>query len=131
MSLSGLLAGHGTDDILDGIVSNSLCSVMVTEAAPDTPIVYVNEAFSALTGYAAADVIGKSPRLLQGPKTDQGVLDRLRDDLAAGRVFEGKAVNYKSDCSDFVMFWRVFPVLDQDEKPVFFVALQEEQHASD
>jgi PAS domain S-box-containing protein len=126
MSLSSTLSGYRADAILDSIVDNSLCSVMVTQAAPQAPIVYVNDAFTALTGYTPAEVIGKSPRLLQGPKTDHAVLDRLREDLSAGRVFEGQAVNYRRDCSEFDMFWRVFPVYGADEKPVYFVALQQE-----
>jgi len=128
VSLSTMISGHNVDAVLDSIVANNLCSVMVTRAAADTPIVYVNDAFTALTGYSATDVIGQSPRLLQGPKTDQAVLDRLREDLSAGRMFEGQAVNYRKDCSDFVMFWKVFPVEDGDGKPVYFVALQRESH---
>ncbi len=126
MTISTTLSGYRPDAILDSIVDNSLCSVMVTQAAPQTPIVYVNDAFTALTGYTPAEVMGKSPRLLQGPKTDDAVLDRLREDLSAGRVFEGQAVNYRQDCSEFDMFWRVFPVNDAEEKPIYFVALQQE-----
>lgn len=124
-----MLSGHRIDAVLDSIIENSLCSVMVTQAAPNTPIVYVNDAFTALTGHQSSDVIGKSPRLLQGSKTDQVVLDRLRDDLDSGRVFEGSAVNYRKDGSEFMMFWRVFPVADDQGKPVYFVALQQEAHS--
>lgn len=126
MSVSSMLSGYHVDHVLDAIVDHSLTSVMITKAAPDTPIVYVNDAFTDLTGYQAADVVGKSPKILQGPETDQKVLDRLRDDLAAGRAFQGEAINYRSDCSTFAMFWRVFPVNDEDGKPVYFVALQEQ-----
>ncbi len=126
MSVSSMLSGYHVDDVLDAIVDHSLTSVMITEAAPDTPIVYVNTAFTELTGYQPDDVIGKSPKILQGPDTDPKVLDRLREDLAAGRAFQGEAVNYRSDCSTFNMFWRVFPVSDNDGKPVYFVALQEQ-----
>lgn len=126
MSVSSMLSGYHADHVLDAIVDHSLTSVMITKAEADTPIVYVNEAFTDLTGYEPGDVIGKSPKILQGPDTDQKVLERLRDDLAAGRAFEGEAVNYRSDCSTFNMFWRVFPVNDDDGTPVYFVALQEQ-----
>lgn len=129
MSLSNLLGTTHPGAALDAIADNSLTSVMVTEAAPDTPIVYVNEAFTALTGYTPGDVIGKSPRLLQGPETDASVLTRLREDLEAGRVFEGEAVNYRKDCSQFVMHWRVFPVNGTEGAHAYFVALQEERRA--
>jgi PAS domain S-box-containing protein len=126
MSLSSILSATHPDAVLDAMADNSLSSVMVTQAAPDTPIIYVNEAFTALTGYTPEDVMGKSPRMLQGPKTDQAVLQRLRKDLEAGRIFEGEAVNYRKDCSEFLMHWRVFPVRDQQGASVYFVALQEE-----
>ena len=101
---------------------------MVPQAAPDTPIIYVNKQFTELTGYTPEDVMGKSPRMLQGLKTDKSVLERLRKDLEAGRVFEGEAVNYRNDCSEFLMHWRVVPVKDQQGVACYFIALQEERH---
>jgi len=126
MALNSVLSGHKSDAVLDSIVTNSLCSVMITEASPTTPIVYVNDAFTKLTGYSADDVIGKSPGLLQGPKTDRAVLDRLRDDLSSHEVFEGQAINYRKDGSEFTMFWRVFAAYADDREPIYFVALQQE-----
>lgn len=126
MALNSVLSGHKSDAVLDSIVTNSLCSVMITEASPTTPIVYVNDAFTKLTGYSADDVIGKSPGLLQGPKTDRAVLDRLRDDLSSHEVFEGQAINNRKDGSEFTMFWRVFAAYADDREPIYFVALQQE-----
>jgi len=44
-------------------------------------IIYVNQAFTDLTGYSADEVLGKTPGLLQGPETEKTVIDRLSDDL--------------------------------------------------
>ena len=52
---------------------------------PDTPIVYVNEAFCRITGYAREEVIGRNCRFLQGPDTDPAVVDRLRTALEQAR----------------------------------------------
>ncbi|MGB7948898.1 MAG: PAS domain S-box protein, partial [Candidatus Binatia bacterium] len=71
MTLSSVLSGQRIDAVLDSIAENSLCSVMVTKVESKTPIVYVNDAFTSLTGYAAEEVLGESPSLLQGAKTDQ------------------------------------------------------------
>jgi PAS domain S-box-containing protein len=112
--------------VFDTLVENCFDSVMISEATPKNPIVYVNKAFSDLTGYCMEEVLGKSPGFLQGSGTDASVLQRLHEDMAAGRVFEGKAVNYRKDGSHFTMWWRVIPVTCNSAQPMYFVAFQRE-----
>ncbi len=109
--------------VLDALVEISFDSMMITEATSGN-IVYVNDAFTDLTGYSAEDVLGKSPSLLQGSETDESVLQRLHADMAAGHAFEGKAVNYRKDDSTFTMWWRVMPVTGSSGQPAYFVAAQ-------
>jgi PAS domain S-box-containing protein len=116
--------------VLDALVENSFDSLMISEATPKNPIVYVNAAFTSLTGYAAEEALGKSPGFLQGPETDKSVLQRLHADMAAARVFEGKTINYRKDGSPFTMWWRVIPVIGSSGQPVYFVAFQREAHAA-
>ena len=104
--------------VLDMVCSTSFDSVMIAEVGDvegETPIVFVNEAFSELTGYSEAEVLGESPAFLQGPGTERAVLDQLVGDLAAGRMFEGRTVNYRKDGSPFIMNWRVVPVRSGEE----------------
>ncbi len=119
-----------SDPLLHAIVDNSFDSLIITEAAPNNPIIYVNKAFTDLTGYSAEEAVGKSPSFLQGPETDPAVLDRLRSDLAAGRTFEGKAINYRKDGSPFTMWWRVVPVSGDSGQPKRFIAFQREAPVS-
>jgi PAS domain S-box-containing protein len=124
---SAALGSHtALTDVLDALTRHSFHAIMVSEASARTPIVYVNEAFTDLTGYAADETVGKSPGFLQGPATDRTVLDRLHQDMWAGRVFEGKAINYRKDGSAFTMHWRVVPVHDNGGRPLYFVAFQRE-----
>jgi len=94
-------------------------SITITRStkADGPKIIYVNDAFTDLTGYEAEDVLGETPGVLQGPKTEQEVLDRLGRRLAAGEVFHGQTVNYRKDGSEFMMEWKVMPV-GSGEKPV-------------
>lgn len=104
----------------------SFDSVMVTEAAndhKDSVVVYVNEAFTELTGYSAEEVLGKTPGLLQGSETEKAVTDRLADDLKNHRTFHGSTINYRKDGSPFTIEWIVTPVLDGG-KVTHYVAVQ-------
>ena len=54
--------------LLESSMEESFNSVMITEAGPGYPIIYVNPACCELTGYGPDELIGKSPSLLQGPR---------------------------------------------------------------
>lgn len=96
--------------VLRALADNSFDSILITNASKQVRIVYANKAFKKLTGYDPREVVGKTPRILQGPGTDRKVIDRLSVALAAGGRFEGKAVNYKKDGTPFIMHWRVLPI---------------------
>jgi PAS domain S-box-containing protein len=107
----------------------ALNAVCITDADLDDPgprIVYVNPAFERMTGWTAAEVLGRNPRFLQGPKSDRRVLDRLRADLEAGRPFQGETFNYRKDGTPFTMAWRVAPVRDEQGTTTHYVAAQDD-----
>jgi len=106
----------------------SFSSVMVTRATDEhgaSQVVYVNPQFTELTGYTSEEVLGKTPGMLQGPDTDQAVLDRLEDDLANDRTFHGKTTNYRKNGEAFEMEWKVSKVMDLDEAH-YYIAVQRE-----
>jgi PAS domain S-box-containing protein len=107
------------------LVKNSFDSVLVTDATPQGKIIYANKAFKKLTGHDPESVIGKTPRILQGPGTDMKVIKRLASALKSGGRFEGKAINYKKDGTPFIMFWRVLPI-KVGKKIIAWVAIQRE-----
>lgn len=97
-------------NMLKTTLAISFDGVMITEAGPGYPIVYVNPAFCEMTGYDLEELLGKSPKLLQGEKTEQHVLDDLKYKIEAGKVFHGKTKNYRKDGSDFIMEWKIVPI---------------------
>ncbi len=88
--------------------------VLITEAssinAPGPRIVFVNDAFERQTGYSRGDVLGRSPRLLQGPNTARGELDRIRAALTEARPVRAELINYKKDGSPFWLELEIVPV---------------------
>ena len=103
-------------------VHESVCITDSELTAPGPRILFVNQAFERLTGYARGDVLGRDPRLLQGPMTSRDLLDTLRNSLSAGESFNGETINYRSDGTPFVMQWTIDPVAVDDE--TYFVAFQ-------
>jgi PAS domain S-box-containing protein len=111
--------------LLKVLAENSFDSILVTDATAKGKIIYANKAFKKLTGYEPSDVIGKTPRILQGAGTDKKVISRLTAALKAGKKFEGKAINYKKDGTPFIMYWRVLPI-KVGKKIEAWVAIQRE-----
>lgn len=102
--------------------------VLATDADLDRPggprIVYVNLAFAEITGYEAGELLGRSPRVLQGPDTNPELIERLAEDLRHGRPFAGQATNYRKDGTPFTMEWSIAAVPGEDGAPAWFVAVQ-------
>lgn len=102
-------------------------SIFITDARLDLPgpaIVFVNPAYTRMTGYSAEESIGKTPRILQGPRTDRAVLGRLRQSLEQGEQFSGGAINYRKDGTEFDLEWQVAPVRDAGGETTHFVGIQ-------
>jgi len=117
------------DAALELLADNSFDAILITDAVGI--IAYSNKAFAKLTGYEQVDVIGKSPKLLQGPGTDMKVLARLKQSMLQGKGdYEGSAINYKKDGTPFIMHWRVVPVKVDGEVKAW-VAIQREGVAAE
>jgi PAS domain S-box-containing protein len=123
--IDALGSQQGGLTLLKLLADNSFDSILVTDASAKGRIVYANKAFKKLTGYDPSEVVGKDPRMLQGPGTDRKVIDRITATLKAGGRFEGRAVNYKKDGTPFIMNWRMFP-LKEAGKIIAWVAIQRE-----
>ena len=112
------------ENLLNVALESNFSSVMLTSANNGYKIKYVNPAFTDLTGYSFNEVVGKDPGLLQGPKTDRNLLERLREDLNSGQIFHGKTINYRKDGSEFTMEWKIYPIVNADDETAFFLAVQ-------
>ncbi len=102
-------------------------AVIITSPELDEPgpiIRYVNPAFTVMTGYAADEVLGRTPRLLQGPDTNRLELRQIRQDLLAGRTFHGEGINYRKDGSVYDMDWLITPIRGSDGVVTAWLSIQ-------
>jgi diguanylate cyclase (GGDEF)-like protein/PAS domain S-box-containing protein len=102
--------------LLEKVLSSVRDAVLVTIAEPfDDPgpiIVYANEALAHHTGYEVDELLGRTPRILQGPGTDRAELDRLRKALEAWQPCTVELLNYRKDGSEFWVEFDVVPLAD-------------------
>jgi diguanylate cyclase (GGDEF)-like protein/PAS domain S-box-containing protein len=101
--------------------------IVVTLAAPLGPpgpiIVYVNPAFTALTGYDADEVIGRSTRLLHGPKTDPQTVAAVRAAMEAQRPTRVEQLNYRQDGEEYWIDTNIVPLRDARGRVTHFATI--------
>ena len=111
--------------IRDRALAATDVAIVITDATrPGTPIVWVNEAFTNTTGYAADDVRGRSPSLLHGPETDLAAAGRIGKAVAAGRPTTVTVLNYRRDGTTFWNQVSVSPVPDDRGLITHWVGIQ-------
>lgn len=114
--------------LFESVITNANDVVIITEAEPISEpgprIVYVNEAFTRVTGYRPEEVLQRSPRLLQGPKTDRAQLDKIRQSLIRWEPVRVELMNYHKDGSEFWVDLNIVPIANEDGWFTHWVSIQ-------
>lgn len=113
--------------LLESAVQQAGEAITITTADLEPPgpqIIFVNPAFTRITGYTAAEVKGRTPRILQGQKTERTVLEQMRQALYQRQTFQAETVNYRKDGTEFIMEWYVAPIVNEKYQVTHFVAIQ-------
>lgn len=103
-----------------------IASVISDPRLPDNPIVAVNPAFCALTGYGADQILGRNCRFLAGPATDPWLTDSIRRSTRAKRPVLVEILNYKRDGTPFRNAVLVAPIFGADGELEYFIGSQVE-----
>lgn len=102
--------------LLESFVDHAGDAILITDAGrmdpPGPQIVYVNRAFTRLTGYSSEEVIGKTPRILHGRQTQRTVLDQIRTALLKGEPVHTELINYRKDGGEFWADLDIVPIKD-------------------
>lgn len=112
------------DATLAAVARHTHHAVVITDAIGRT--VWVNDAFTRLSGYGLAHLLGRKPgEVLQGPGTDPQARRELSEAVAAGRPLRGlEIVNYGRDGQPYWLQIDLSPVLGPDGRPSSFIAIQ-------
>lgn len=114
--------------LLESVAVNANDAIIITEAEPiDKPgprIIYVNQAFTRMTGYSSEEVLGKTPRILQGPKSDRTTLNKIRHALKNWQPIVVELTNYRKDHSPFWVENSITPVANKQGWYTQWIAVQ-------
>jgi PAS domain S-box-containing protein len=91
----------------------------------DNPLMYVNDEFVEMTGYAREDAIGRNCRFLQGDQTDPSRIDRIREAIDAREPISIEVRNYRKDGTEFLNHLEIAPVTDGTDELLNFVGFQQ------
>lgn len=115
-------------ELLTSAIVNTSEAILITEASPlqepGPRIVYTNDAFTKTTGYSADEVLGRSPRFLQGERTQRESLDKIGKALKQQVPVRTELINYKKDGEEFYSEMNISPVRDTSGTVSHFVAVQ-------
>ena len=114
--------------LLESVALHARDSIVITEAGPiDEPgprILFCNRAFTETTGYAPGEVLGRTPRMLQGPGTDPAPRATLRAAFARWHPVTVELLNYRKDGSAFWVELSIVPVADEKGWYTHWVSVQ-------
>ncbi len=124
---SGLLRERMID--FKQIVENANDVILVTDSLIERPgprITYVNQAFERLTGYTSDEVIGKTPRILQGPDTSSKSTSAIKQALISVNPIKISIQNYTKDNRPYWAELSIIPLYDKSGDVEHFAAIQRE-----
>ena len=112
--------------LVEKFFTTSFNPILITTAEPGYPILYANPAFCQMCGYELEELIGRSPKLLQGEMSNHRILQRMREDLSAGLPFHGAITNYRKDGQSYPVEWNISPILNADGKVSHYISIQKD-----
>ena len=110
--------------IRDRAIASASDGVLITDPRqPDNPVIYCNQAFQEMTGYARHETLGQNCRFLQGNDHDQDALKVLRESISDQRSCRAVLRNFKKDGTLFHNELTISPVVDEDGRTTHFVGI--------
>ncbi|WP_428853121.1 putative bifunctional diguanylate cyclase/phosphodiesterase [Imbroritus primus] len=113
--------------LLRRVIQSAACGIVVADALQeDLPLVYVNPAFEAMTGYRADEVLGRNCRFLHSTESGQAALNEVRAALREQRETRVLLRNFRKDGQLFLNQFLLSPVRNAEGKVTHYVGIQED-----
>ncbi|MBK0369217.1 PAS domain-containing sensor histidine kinase [Flavobacterium agrisoli] len=114
--------------LLETVITQAKDAVVITKPGdknnPFLTIIYINPAFTTMTGYEAKDILGKSPILFKGPQTDEKEVKRLIGEIKNQRECFTELLSYKKNGDIYWVQFSMIPIFDNEKKLSHWVSIQ-------
>jgi PAS domain S-box-containing protein len=98
-------------------------AVILTD--PQQRIIWINDDFTAITGYSLGEAIGRIPgKILQGPKTEPEVIERIRKAIQQRIPWRDQLTNYRKNGEPYPCKLVIHPVFDRNQELTNFIAFE-------
>ncbi|MFL0797954.1 MAG: response regulator [Cellvibrionaceae bacterium] len=125
ISEGDLRVAQENNEFLIQALELSPIGISITDGrSPDMPLIYVNAAFSKITGYSKDEVIGKNCRFLQGEFTDKATVEKLKQAIEKREECHVDLINYKKDGETFWNSLTISPLYDHNDEFISYVGVQ-------
>ncbi len=119
------VAAAGFDGPLALAIAAAPTGVVIADPnLPDCPLVFVNPAFTQITGYKPDEILGRNCRFLQGPRSERDTIMALRRAIQKREAIRVELTNYRRNGTRFINELRMSPVFDSAGAMVAFVGIQ-------
>ncbi|WP_424813424.1 PAS domain S-box protein [Roseococcus sp. YIM B11640] len=106
----------------DALAGSGTAMIVTDARLPDDPIIFVNNAFEALTGYASEEALGRNCRFLQGTPVEAALLAPIRAALAENSTVTADLPNRRRNGEPFWNRIRLSTICDEQGVPAFRLA---------
>lgn len=116
--------------LMGSAVTNTSEAVMIAEAEPidmsGPKVIFVNDAFCNMTGYSREEIIGRSPKMLQGPNSDKIAIQNLSKAIKSWKKHETTLLNYKKNGEEYWINFNVSPIKNDKGVYTHWVAIEKD-----
>ena len=114
--------------LLETVILQTKDAIIITEAHFNgnklPKIIYVNPAFTTMTGYNGNEIIDQSPDFLSGPKTDPDTIKQLITGIKENQECVFEMINYKKNGEEFWVHFSMIPIYNSDKKKTHWISIQ-------
>lgn len=115
---------EGADPFVAAVRATRMPMIITNPRLHDNPVIFVNDAFSKLTGYEREEILGRNCRFLQGPDTDPAAVRAICKAVGTMQPIEIDIRNYRKSGETFWNRLLLAPVFDRNRQLTYFFASQ-------